>query len=122
MIFSTLSTIRRYLVQTRAQYEYVYRCCQAFLEGRFDFLANTNHFKHLNFQDEKALPDWGKSCLAVLLFVNVIFVPKFCKNLPSRYLLRNSCIYLCASIENICAKTIANNLQNIVILCQNALL
>ena len=26
--------LRRYLVQTRAQYEYVYHCCQAFLETR----------------------------------------------------------------------------------------
>jgi len=32
---------RRYLVQTRAQYEYVYRCCQAFLEGRMKKLSLT---------------------------------------------------------------------------------
>jgi len=32
---------RRYLVQTRAQYEYVYRCCQAFLEGRQKKLSLT---------------------------------------------------------------------------------
>ena len=31
-----LPSFRRYLVQTRAQYEYVYRCCQAFLEGRLE--------------------------------------------------------------------------------------
>jgi len=32
---------RRYLVQTRAQYEYVYHCCQAFLEGRMKKLSLT---------------------------------------------------------------------------------
>jgi len=33
---------RRYLVQTRAQYEYVYHCCQAFLETRMKKLSLTN--------------------------------------------------------------------------------
>ena len=40
-------------------------------------------------------------------------VPKFCISKPSKYLLQNRCIYLCASSANICAKTIANHLQNI---------
>ena len=80
------STIRRYLVQTRAQYEYVYRCCLAFLEGRLGnchplflstFLVTAKHLKHFNSQDEEALTDRRKPCLVVLLFVNVILL---CQN------------------------------------------
>lgn len=33
---------RRYLVQTRAQYEYVYHCCNAYLEGRSKKLSLTS--------------------------------------------------------------------------------
>ena len=67
-------------------------------------------FLTFNFQNEKALTDWGKSCL-VLVSVNVIMCQTCLYAI--QIFASTHCIYLCASIANICAKTIAKHLQNI---------
>ena len=112
----TILTIRRYLVQTRAQYEYVYHCCQAFLEGRLSSKHFIDHRPLEKIFDVK-LSEWKSShwlgevllssCLCKCDNVPNMFVchPNICINTLHIFVCLN-CKYLC---QNNC-KTFAKYL------------